>query len=114
MQLKQTAAEEIGRKLDEFATEIVLGAAAPADPDRWAESLNALAAFARSSGRPEIAAMAESVAHRMRETLDSASDAEMRAELTDGIERLRDAVDSPEAIEEDTAAIISLADDPEL
>ena len=114
MQSKQTAAEEIGRKLDEFATEIVLGAAAPADPDRWAESLNALAAFARSSGRPEIAAMAESVAHRMRETLDSASDAEMRAELTDGIERLRDAVDSPEAIEEDTAAIISLADDPEL
>jgi two-component system chemotaxis sensor kinase CheA len=113
MQLKQTAAEEIGRKLDEFATEIVLGAAAPADPDRWAESLSALAAFARSSGRPEIATMAESVANRMRETLDSASDAEVRAELADGIERLREAVDSPETIAEDTAAM-SLADDPEL
>jgi two-component system chemotaxis sensor kinase CheA len=113
MELKVTAAEEIGRKLDEFAIEMVLGAAAPADPDRWAESLAALAAFARSSGRPEIADMAESIADQMRVTPDSASDDEIRAELTNGIERLRDAIDTPSKVEEDTAAF-NLADDPEL
>ena len=113
MQAAQSALEEIGRKLDEVATELVLAATGPADPGRWAASLLALAAFAEGSEHREIASLAESLALGLQSSGDSTAKEQLRAQLTAGIERMRAVLDEAASSKaEDQQS--SLADDPEL
>jgi two-component system, chemotaxis family, sensor kinase CheA len=113
MHVVESAAEEIARKLDEIATDIILTASAPADPHHWAESLAALAVFAKSSNYADVAGLAASLVGSMRASGDSESDDDVRSEIARGVERLRAALELSQS-SVSTAAMPALADDPEL
>ena len=113
MHVVESAAEEIARKLDDIATDIILTASGPADPHRWAESLVALANFAKNSNYTDIAGIATSLAGTMRATPDSEPDEEIRSEITKGVEQIRAALEFSKDTKKSTA-MPALADDPEL
>lgn len=112
MHVSEPPAEEIGRKLDEIRTQIVLAADGPADPQRWAESLVALAEFARGS-RDDVASIAASLAATMQSAHDSMSYENVWPELSAGVERLRMTLDNQQPAPDENS-MASLADDPEL
>lgn len=107
------ATEEICRKLDELSAEIVLGVNAPADPDRWADSLSGLAAIARSSDQTAIASLADTLAQGMLAAKHSASDDKIRSEFSNSLDQLRAALEEQAANVTETPAL-DLGDDPEL
>src|SRR4051794_26261486 len=102
-----SSTEDIGRKFDELSTEVVLGINAPADPDRWADSLSAVAVLARAPAQAELSAMAAPLAGAMRTAPGSGSEDEICAEFSNSLDTLRAALEDP-AITEDAWAATRL------
>ena len=94
MDVTESESLEISRKLDEIATALILEASAPADPDRWADSISALRHLAIVSELTDFASLAGSVATQIRATPDSMTDEAARQEFTRAIEQLRAALDN--------------------
>jgi two-component system, chemotaxis family, sensor kinase CheA len=105
--------EEIERRLEELSGDLGLPSTS-ADPDRWAESLTALARFAEAGECSSIATVADSVAEILRNASDWVAGEEARSELAQGIERLRSALQERDSTEDIESPAFNLADDPEL
>lgn len=113
MEVMDSVSLEIGRKLDEIATDAILQAKAPADPDRWAGSIAALGELAVRSDLNEFASLAAALAEDIRTTPDSMTEEAARLRFTQAVEQLRSVLDQSAAGSDDPGAY-SLAEDPEL